>query len=56
MNRILGILQLPPPLHGVSVMNSYVLNSKSIKDYATVEIIDLKFAKSNRQFRSTQAI
>lgn len=44
--KILCILQLPPPLHGASMMNSYVANSKLINCKFKLEIIDLQFSKS----------
>jgi len=46
MKRILFLGQFPPPLHGVSLMNSYVLNSGLIKNNYHMEIIDLKLVKS----------
>jgi glycosyltransferase involved in cell wall biosynthesis len=44
--KILCIGQLPPPVHGVSVMNGYIINSKLIKSNFFIEFIDLKFARS----------
>ncbi|BBE20572.1 glycosyl transferase, group 1 family protein [Aquipluma nitroreducens] len=49
--RILCILQLPPPLHGVSLMNNYILNSKLIKSNFHIEIVDFRFAKSMKDLQ-----
>jgi glycosyltransferase involved in cell wall biosynthesis len=48
-NRILFIVQLPPPVHGVSIMNSYVINSKVIGCSFIMEVINLQFAKSIKE-------
>jgi glycosyltransferase involved in cell wall biosynthesis len=47
--KILFILQLPPPLHGASVMNRNLINSEVIKDNYYVNFINLQFAKSIRK-------
>lgn len=44
--RILFILQLPPPLHGASMMNNCVANSKIIRASFEIEIVNLQFARS----------
>lgn len=44
--RILFIGQLPPPIHGVSAMNSYLVNSRLIRANYDLEIVNLQFAKS----------
>lgn len=44
--KILCVLQLPPPLHGASMMNRYVANSKLINCNFKLETIDLQFSKS----------
>jgi glycosyltransferase involved in cell wall biosynthesis len=44
--RLLFILQLPPPLHGASLMNSYILNSKLLKGSFSIETVNLHFAES----------
>jgi hypothetical protein len=44
--RILFLVQLPPPLHGASLMNSFVINSKVIKSNYNIDVINLKFARS----------
>ncbi len=47
--KILCIIQLPPPVHGVSLMNSYVINSELIKSHFSLKVVDMKFAKSVKQ-------
>ncbi|MCW5517988.1 glycosyltransferase family 4 protein [Muriicola sp. Z0-33] len=47
--RILCILQLPPPLHGASLMNSYVINSEVLRRNFTIDIVNLQFAKSIKE-------
>lgn len=49
MKKILCIVQLPPPLHGVSLMNSYVVNSIKVKQAFSIGIIELKFARTIQQ-------
>jgi glycosyltransferase involved in cell wall biosynthesis len=44
--KMLFVLQLPPPFHGASLMNSYVVNSKLIRDNIDIDVINLQFAKS----------
>jgi glycosyltransferase involved in cell wall biosynthesis len=44
--KILFIGQLPPPLHGASLMNNYVVNSELIKSIFTIDLINLQFARS----------
>lgn len=44
--KILCILQLPPPLHGASIMNSYVIKSDLIRRNYNIDFINLHFAKS----------
>lgn len=39
-------MQLPPPTHGASIINSYVINSRLIKDHFAMDLIDLQFSKS----------
>jgi len=43
--KILLIGQLPPPIHGVSVMNQIVINSKLIKDNFEIDVLTLRFAE-----------
>ncbi len=44
--KILFIVQLPPPIHGASIMNSMVVNSDLIKRNFRVEVLNLQFANS----------
>lgn len=44
--RILFIVQLPPPVHGASIMNNLVINSEIIKREFSIDVINLQFAKS----------
>lgn len=41
MKKILCIVQLPPPVHGVSVMNNIVVHSSVIRSIYTIEIFKL---------------
>lgn len=47
--KILCILQLPPPVHGASLMNSYVVNSEVLRRNFTIDIVNLQFAKSIKE-------
>ena len=49
--NILFIIQLPPPVHGASMMNSYLINSKKINSNFNVRVINLQFAKSIKELR-----
>jgi len=44
--KILCILQLPPPVHGASMMNSSVVKSEVINHSFTIDVINLQFAGS----------
>lgn len=44
--RILFLMQVPPPTHGASLMNNYVLNSTIIARSYETKIISYKFAKT----------
>ena len=44
--KVLCIVQLPPPVHGVSVMNEYVINSVLLNESFVIKAIDLKFGKA----------
>jgi glycosyltransferase involved in cell wall biosynthesis len=44
--RILFIVQLPPPIHGASIMNKHIVSSGIIKGEFITEVINLQFAKS----------
>jgi glycosyltransferase involved in cell wall biosynthesis len=46
IKKILFIIQLPPPVHGASLMNSYVINSEVIRSTYLIEVISLQFVKS----------
>jgi glycosyltransferase involved in cell wall biosynthesis len=46
MTKVLCIMQLPPPVHGVSVMNSYIASSDLIKASFVLEVVDLTFGRS----------
>ena len=46
---ILCIDQLPQPIHGASVMNSYVINSSIINQTFKLNIISLQFIKSVKE-------
>ena len=47
--KILCILQLPPPLHGVSLMNSLVINSELIRSNFNIDVVNLQFTKSVKE-------
>ncbi|HBE39788.1 MAG TPA: glycosyltransferase family 1 protein [Bacteroidales bacterium] len=49
--KVLFILQLPPPVHGASMMNSYLVNSEIIKNNFDNKIIELRFVKSLNELR-----
>lgn len=44
--RILCIVQLPPPVHGVSVMNEAIISSQLINDAYLLDVINLQFVDS----------
>lgn len=56
MNKILFIGQFPPPVHGVSVMNESIINSKLLKESFEINIIDLKFGESIKDLEQFTAI
>lgn len=41
--EILFLIQLPPPIHGASLMNEYLVNSDRIKSYFKLDVLDLDF-------------
>ena len=43
---ILCIMQLPPPIHGVTTMNNYLANSEILKNNFLLSIINLQFSNS----------
>lgn len=49
--RILTILQLPPPVHGASIMNSYFVNSEIIKSNFNIRVVNLQFAISIKELK-----
>ena len=44
--KILCVVQLPPPIHGASKMNSYVTNSTTLNSHFSIEVINLHFSTS----------
>jgi len=46
MKKILCILQLPPPIGGVTVINQHIIDSPIINSQYKLEIIPLQFTKS----------
>lgn len=44
MKKILAIMQLPPPVHGQSIMNSYIYNSKKINNTYEIKYIKLHYS------------
>lgn len=49
--KILYLIQLPPPVHGVSLMNHYVSSSKKINEGFNIEILRLHFSVSIDELR-----
>jgi glycosyltransferase involved in cell wall biosynthesis len=47
--KVLYIVQLPPPVHGVSAMNKYVVNSPVINEQFATTVIPLHFSKNVKQ-------
>ncbi|WP_158605184.1 glycosyltransferase [Hanamia caeni] len=48
MKKILCIVQLPPPIHGASLMNSYLIKSDLINNNFNVQSVNLQFASSSK--------
>lgn len=44
MKKILFIVQLPPPIHGASLINSYVVNNPLIREKFSYKVLPLQFA------------
>ena len=44
--KLLFIVQLPPPLHGASMMNSHIVNSDLIRGNFRTETVNLHFAET----------
>ncbi|GEO11241.1 glycosyltransferase family 4 protein [Segetibacter aerophilus] len=49
LRRLLFVGQFPPPIHGVSVLNNYLLQSKIIRAEFTIDFIDLKFGRTIKE-------
>lgn len=49
MKKILFLGQFPPPVHGASIMNSYVINSEVIRSNFNIDFVNLQFAKSIKE-------
>lgn len=49
--KILCIVQLPPPIHGVSIMNDCLLSSQLLNKSFDIKAIDLKFGKSIKELQ-----
>ncbi len=49
--KILYLIQLPPPIHGVSVINQQVFESKLINDLLEKSILEIKFSKRFAEIR-----
>jgi glycosyltransferase involved in cell wall biosynthesis len=47
--KILFIVQLPPPVHGASIMNNYVVNSEKIKENFNSFVLNLHFLTSIKE-------
>jgi glycosyltransferase involved in cell wall biosynthesis len=47
VKKILSILQLPPPIHGASLMNQLVLESKQISNEFQINHLQLSLSKNN---------
>ena len=41
--RVLLLVQLPPPIHGASMMNEYLVNSERLKDIYDMDVLNLDF-------------
>lgn len=44
--KILCIVQLPPPTHGVTVMNNTIIKSNSLNEKYLFDVVNLQFVKS----------
>jgi glycosyltransferase involved in cell wall biosynthesis len=44
--KILCIVQLPPPVHGASIMNDNLVNGEIVKKYFELIVINLQFLRS----------
>lgn len=46
MKKILFIVQLPPPVHGASLINSYIVNNPVINEKFSIKVLPLQFANA----------
>jgi glycosyltransferase involved in cell wall biosynthesis len=46
MKKILFIVQLPPPVHGASLINSYIVNNPVITEKFSIKVLPLQFASA----------
>jgi len=51
-NSILYFIQLPPPVHGVSIINQQVFNSEKINNNFHRQLLEIKFSDRIDQLRS----
>jgi glycosyltransferase involved in cell wall biosynthesis len=49
--KILYFIQMPPPVHGVSVINSIIYNSRHINDGIDKTLLEIKFSDSLSRLR-----
>ncbi len=49
--KVLFLVQLPPPVHGVSLMNTYIIESDIINKNFDFNVIDLRFVNSMDQLQ-----
>lgn len=49
--RILFLVQLPPPLHGVSLLNQYAWENRELLTNSTSKLLQLKFSHSIHELR-----
>lgn len=45
-NKILMFCQIPPPIHGVTVMNKYLMDSKIINSFYKIDFIKISYGNS----------
>lgn len=46
MKKVLYFIQVPPPIHGVSIINKYVLESEIINENIDKKLLEIKFSDS----------
>ena len=54
--KILFVVHLPPPIHGVSVMNSIIKNSLHINEAVQSAYINLSLASGPNDFRKQRIV